>query len=486
MNDMFDGLHRSAARHGETMAARMDPDAVAERTHDAIAAGRRRRTQGHAALAIAAVGLVGAGVWAVQPHHPEPADELVDARVGTVDVVPGDFGDMGCFRDGAPAYVPWTEPGVTIASEDVLRLGLQVEATFYRWGEGDNVEAFDPGPHFDASRSAHGDVDPVGWGAQFTVSWEGDAPYTVEAAAFLVSEGRVVSDFYAWDSPIVGDVAPQDWKGYAAPSNTTTTYVGADVNTANCLRGDGDDPVGLVPAEQAVVHTLVQVQDEAGVPLATYVDANGIDGLTVSYPDAVEAGLGVDIEPVTDDEVVAERARRADIGPTAPAEVALAEALASDGQPLEQAGAGLSGPSKCGVPVAEPVAQAVLPVDVDVPPAPATVSLSELHADPAAAAEVTEPTFGTPGVLHFIDQDGDQVGHMPATFGPDGDAWVIDVTPALCAEVQGIVPGTYTVVAEVGEVASVIGQQTWNTFWEINHADPVAWAVIGTTVVEDE
>ncbi|MDE0571825.1 hypothetical protein ON058_00150 [Demequina sp. B12] len=499
MNDLFDSLHSRAQEHGTAMSARLDPQAAARAAHGRIARGRRHRVQLQALAVVAALGLVGAGTWLSQPHHPEPAAELKSARIGQTDIVPDGFEGMGCWGvgTGAPAYVPWTEPGVTIASEDVLNLGLEVDATYYQWGmpgtEGD-AEAFDPGKSLNADWTfgTGGDSAEGAFGAQFAVSWAGDAHYTVDAVAFLVADGRVVSDFYGFQTPIVGDVPATDGRGYNADTHTTTRYQTVTINTANCLRTtDETNPQALVPPADAVMHTLVQVKDEHGVPLATYVDANGLDGLTVTYPQAVAAGHGASIDLVTDDEVTAIRAERERIAPVPSATLDLVTALDTSGQPLSSVGSGLSGVPLCGVEMAKPLDQPVIPVAVDIPDLPASFSRDDFQpvlTDDGLAQDVLadgNQPVPTEATLYFVDSDGDAAGWAYGTYVNDSGSTTWELRDWFgCTQTDTLEPGTYRAIAASTDPAALIEQSDWTTYWDVSHANPAVWMDLGDVRID--
>ena len=352
MKDAFDAMGSAGVAAAEPVLARLADGGAFSADTARVRAARRRR--GMVAGAGGAVGLVVlAGVtWAVWPSDAGSAD-VESARIAGVPVFDARADRSSCVPSTTPqAYVPWASAGVTVADEAARDSAIDVEAVaLVTEDAGGALRRVEPRVQVDVpgSPSEGGSLT-----VDFDVTWSGDALYTVEAAAFLVASGRVLSPVVGW----YGDAEDREVAGggsavplYDAASDTSSVSVVSPVQPT-CLAATESSSWSFgAPVEAAELHTVVQVRDESGAPLATFVDGAGLDGTTVAYPGFLAAGaIGATMTQPTPTEVAAARAARDESLPAVPSPAALVrDAVVQRGVPLEQAGAGIGLSGRCDV-----------------------------------------------------------------------------------------------------------------------------------------
>ncbi|WP_084079223.1 hypothetical protein [Demequina sp. NBRC 110057] len=435
MNDMGNALRRATARTSESVAATLGEDATVATTASAIRRGRMVRTSAQATAAVVGIGVIGAGAWYFAPRQVEPAT-VDDAVVRSVSPVPEDGSTVLCTGDAADGtlpYVPWDEPGVWIADESVRDLGIEVSADMLIDSDVDGTwEVAEPGGTVDRGAveipDTDGDTVEQAVNAQFRVSWDGDATYGVTAVAVLESDGRLVNTPVLWPLDVFasGDNAlTQTWPQYDDGSDRTTTASLSQLDSS-CLIGALAEGGIMAPASgEATVHTLVQVRDENGAPLATFVDAQAIAGTTVTFSSIVEHGATVDIPAVTEAETAAIEDQRAGFAAAPPTHADAQDLISATGVPLAEAGAGMALAQTCEAEVESAVDPRVAPLDPELPPVPGQVSLSGLG-------------VGAPVIV-----DGE----------PSADAWYIDAPQQWIFLKDGAVVGNVSASLSIEEAA---------------------------------
>ncbi|GIG53819.1 hypothetical protein [Demequina activiva] len=352
MKDAFDVMGAAGASAAPPVVERLaDSDAIAA---DAarVRAARRRRLGAGVGAGVGAV-LVGVGVtWVAWPSDAAAVD-VASARVAQVPVFDARADRSSCVPSTTPEpYLPWAQPGVTVAAAPVRDSTIDVQAiALVNEDAGGTLRRVDPGAAVDVPGS------PSEGGAltvDFDVTWAGDALYTVEAAAFLVASGRVLSPAVGW----YGDAEDREVSGggsavplYDPDADTSSISIVSPVQPT-CLAATQSSSWSFgAPVEAAELHTVVQVRDESGAPLATFVDGAGLDGTTVAYPGFLAAGaIGATTTQPTPTEVAAVRAARQQGEAATPSPAALVrDAVAQEGVPLSQAGAGIAMSGRCDV-----------------------------------------------------------------------------------------------------------------------------------------
>ena len=352
MKDAYDAMAEAGADGGPLVLEQLSHPQALARDAARLRAARRRRGVS-LGIASAVVATAAAGAWAAWPTQPDATD-VATARVADLPVFDARADRSSCAPSTTPqAYVPWAADGVTVASEEVRGSGIAVATTALVTDDADRgtLRRVEPLTAVDVPGS------PAEGGSLIIdcdVTWTGDALYTVDAAAFLVVSGRVVSPVVGW----YGDAEDREVSG----GGSTVPLYDADANTSSISVVSPVQPTCLAalptstwacgaPAEPAQLHTVVQVQDESGAPLATFVDGAGLDGTTVAFPGFLAGGaLGVSLTQPTPSDVEAGRAAREQgVGAEPSAAAVMRDAVAARGVPLAQAGAGIGLSGRCDV-----------------------------------------------------------------------------------------------------------------------------------------
>ncbi|WP_061961546.1 hypothetical protein [Demequina flava] len=473
MSDLGDALWREAEARADASGDRVGNAAGVA---DAARRARGRRVRGAGAMGLVGVVAVGAGAWMLAPEPPLPAMQVADGVVSAdVPPVPPDFRGLTCYEEGFEPYVPWAEPGVTIASAEVQDLGIHVDATPYllEWGDNEvDAEELEPGGVVNLAVPEDLIERPELLAVQFDVSWDSDALYQVAATAFVTAGERVVSEMGGWDAEgwwggdrpdFLAEAAAQD-----GMSSVSLTSVPDHVSCAVNISGDFDDQADVpVPAGQLELHTLVQIKSEDGEPLATFVDAVGLDGTSVQYGDGAPEDPMV-LDPIEPSELEYEALQRSMLEPVASFDAALRDALEADGEPLREAGVGFVGGQyyQCARPGGRLLDEPILPFAGDdaserrslVGVLPAALPLDELKNQRVMEIEVPESseviTGSMDAQLVFLDQDGVAVASHNVFYGNTGNAATLDFEHwSDCADIAALEVGeTYGVVAMLGDL----------------------------------
>lgn len=309
MNDMFDAIKGAAEGPGREMGKRLRGDGVAQASALAVRHGRRRRAalQGGAALVAAAV--IATGAWLVPawgndrdsaPAGPTSWDgSMTDARIGDAETLPDFYpghrgvrftygmsdADLDALFCSGP-YDPPAAPGLTIRDESVRDLGISVSTNIvladYSGSHG-FYTPYTPG----APLTLSSDIRPS---LHIGVTWQGSRVLGVTAYFALVSEGGIVRSLPTLSIHADGkpDEALHFTDYYDSSTGLTSVPEAFDMNPYSCpaLGEDGllepRVPVALQDGYNFyasangdyTLHVVVQVTDEDGVPLATFVDAD--------------------------------------------------------------------------------------------------------------------------------------------------------------------------------------------------------------------
>ncbi|WP_062077644.1 hypothetical protein [Demequina globuliformis] len=517
MSRIGDELRSSAGPHGDAVAATLASTAVPADL--ARAARTRRRTRGVRAALVgtAGVAVVATGAWMLAPEPPLPAMQVADGTVAPdVAPMPPDFGMDVCSSSMEP-YVPWAEPGVALASDEVRDLGILIDAHLFSmdadaWNGPESVTEHEQGEavmlEHAPSDSSSGDMV----GVQFEFTWPGDQLYEVEALAFLVSQDRVHSPMMSWPMNVLTEEplwVSGDGADYDSGADRSSLALVSLIQPGVC-HYQSTAATRPIPPGPAELHTLVQVKDESGEPLVTFVDAQGLDGTTVDYApqpgDPTTPEPTASASPVTQAQIDAVLDTRANLEPVPSVQAVIRDAIAQQGAPLSEAGDGIIQRRPGEILGATPLDDRVLTFDYGedperslLPPAPSTVSMEVLESGGSASFDQSWDgrAVATDGTLMFLDSDGVVVGRVdayfeaPADIDGDGDVdsegatggWMIwnDGT-----DIEGTVGSleegeTYTVVGQTmlydpaampEEVAATGVNEVW------------AWGLMGETTIE--
>ncbi|WP_084079227.1 hypothetical protein [Demequina sp. NBRC 110057] len=391
MRDAHDAMHEAGrSRAAGILAALGDPDALASDVRAARSA-RRGRSWLRGGAACVALVAVGASFLSLRPDPPLGSIAAADGVVGEAAIMRmedrlGGYCDMSL---SPPPYVPFADRGVTIASEEVRDMGIEIHArpVEFTYNDGYAVKEVP----YEGVLLVEGDPgeDPTSLLAAITVSWDGDALYDVDASAYLVSGGRLISGTVGWPVDFASMEAGLWGFDTAVPSYDPVTDRSSlsfiSTLQPECLGSVGalDWPY-LAPDLTTTVHTFVQVRDEDGNPLVTNLDAAGFDGTTVEFPGYQEADLVTSLSPAPVDEVERAEASAANAVPQDPqrsAAAAVRDVVAEDGIALPQADSGVRLAGSCAA-NAELVAAEGLDLRVLDADLPADIFPSEV---PAAA-----------------------------------------------------------------------------------------------------
>ncbi|WP_084128800.1 hypothetical protein [Demequina sp. NBRC 110055] len=472
--DAFDAAGHSAA--SAIADGLTDADGLADDI-GAATRGRRRRTAVRAGTACVALVAAAASALTLRPEPPLPAGTSADGVVRDMAVMASTWdGGEWCYPSTEPdPYLPRAERGVSIASDDVRDADIRVEGRILRTD--------DAGYEFEETKLEQGaliadESTTYNFGADvhivaLEVSWAGDALYQVDAGAQLVASGRAIS-------PVVG--TPRDmrqtWDYSSAarlPRYDPTT--GRSVVTfvspliPYCL---GDDPTAagmesfLAPDLPAEIHTAVQVRSEDGEPLATFIDAAGLDGTTIEFHGYADLNDTIDLAPPGPEEVAAateQRDARPRISPTPSLPAQVRDLVREQGTALAKAGAGARLVADC-----QDVAAQLASDGADLSVIPATTDLrqiawlrdfpDELSLDGLRGGTVWEapdtPLEGSWAsdslTLYLLDSGGALVAQAPLdlerTFGSEGLPEDVSRISSYggaggCQDVDELTPGTY-------------------------------------------
>ncbi|MDE0571823.1 hypothetical protein ON058_00140 [Demequina sp. B12] len=468
MSDLGDALERVAQEPGTRVAAQRDETAtVIARTRTA----RTRRAIQTGVGAVASVAVLAAAGWMLAPEPPLGAMAVADGVVAAVPPLPPELEGMGCDFGALNPYVPWAEPGVTLSSEDVKDLGIEVDATAYLisglYSEEPEVTPVDRGHvSVDGSIAEHGLREEVLL-VEFDVRWSGDALYAVDAAAIMVAQGREISAPSSWAGSAVHDgafsLSGSPAFEYDAATNTTRHVRTSHSSMETCLTDWNSDSHQYVDGP-AQLHTLVQIKDEDGVPLATFVDANGFDGTTVTeVPD--DNATPVELTPVEDMELELLQRARSGLRPQASTAAVLRDAVEAYGIPLEPGTVGITTENRqCADLGSRPFEQPLLPFETadttfhtdGIPEFPSTIAHSTLTARTSGSGTVESSYFDETVdryedlYLQYVDSTGVVVAGHQAYYSHSSSGAHWDMQDyGSCRELDGLVAGeTYTVIGD--------------------------------------
>ncbi|WP_084099509.1 hypothetical protein [Demequina sp. NBRC 110051] len=475
-----DAGHSAAEQITQTLT---DPEIVSA---DIAASARRRRRLTTVRTGTACVAIVAAAASALtlRPEPPLPAGTSADGVVRDMRVMEPTWnggraswsGGEWCYPTTDPdPYLPRAERGVTIASDNVRDDDIRVEGRILRYDDiGYEFEdaAIEPGALIvDESTTYNSQAN--GHSVALEVSWTGDALYQVDAGAQLVASGRAISPVYgsprdlrrAWDYSSAAWLPRYD----PATDRSTVTFVSPLV--PYCL-GDDQTSAGmdsfLAPDLPAEIHTAVQVRSEDGEPLATFIDAAGLDGTTIEFQGYADLSDTIDLTPPGPEEL-AEAAEQRDarplIVPTPSLLAQVRDQVREQGTALAEAGAGARLVAGC-----EDVAAQLEWDGADLSVIPATADLGEiawlrdfpgeLALEGLRGGTVWEapdtPLEGSWAVdslaLYLLDSDGALVAQAPLdlewTFDSEGLPDEVSRISSYggaggCQDVDELTPGTY-------------------------------------------
>lgn len=472
MSELGEELRRNALarQRAESGVHAGDAPVVMERAQKR----RSRRMRFVGSAGVVGVLALGAGAWMLAPEPPLPAMQVADGVVSAdVPPIPPQFQGLSCFERGIDPYVPWAEPGVTLSSEDVRNLGIRVDATAFLmdWGtETRTAEEVEPGtPVTLAAPEDYLSRNLVG--VQFDVSWDGDALYQVDATAIATSGGRVVSALGGWGTEELWGEEPPEFiaEKTSIPGRSAVSlasfpdYVSCALSVPGSSGEAGDAPV---PAGELELHTLVQIKSEAGQPLATFVDALGLDGTTLRYDDG-KPEEPLEIAPIEPSELEAQAAQRSRLEPVKSFEATMRDALEVSGAPLREIGVGfIPSGHYCAVPEIPLLDQIALPlVDDSADQAgslagvlPAELPLSTLTRQGVVELDIDQDSPMSPGSIDsqlvFLDERGSAVALQAVYYGSTGNVATLDFEDWNgCSDIDGLEVGrTYEVVSLPGGV----------------------------------
>ena len=296
MTKFDDGLERYARGQEKAMGARVRTSQARASAQARVARGRRRRLIAQGAIVLGTAGVLALGATVIPSwgsnHRTDPAGDtawdgsMSGARIGDVAPVP-DVYAWQQVEGGEPLlpfctglWTPPTEPGLTIRDESVRALGISVETALVG---APNQAAGEPIP---LTSDDHVSVEA-------RISWFGERALHVTGYAVLVfSDGVMRSVPYANVGTPTGVGGSPEGAAFEARvhhSETGTTEVPVDMplEPYDCvLHGPNGELLPMVDASGApsyasyaqydgdyTLHVVIQVSDEAGVPLATFVDA---------------------------------------------------------------------------------------------------------------------------------------------------------------------------------------------------------------------
>ena len=508
MKDVRDAMGRAGRSATSGIGLALGDEGT--RHADLAQARARRRRAG--ALRVGAVGagvaLLAAGAWMLRPPGPLPATPVADATVGD----PGLAYEDDVFvrwcdpSAGVPAYVPPATEGVTATSSEARDSGIEVSARIIQ----EEPLGFDP---VATEEPPGGVVESVGspgdWNdptVYMTVTWPGDRLYRVSAAAYLVSENRLISTMAGYPAD---PEQPGSWMAsfsvpdYDAATDTSTMTFASQL-VPDCL-GDGSDEAvqqaGLAPEDPAEIHTAIQVRDEDGTLLMTNVDAAGLDGITLDFPRYRAEGATVEVTAPTEAELVRapSASERVDLGESvASAAAQLRDQIAERGAPFAEARHGFALARTCDAAQAEldSGSLSVLASAEDDPEVmglvgfPDTLPAAALGLDGLWEASAVPPTDGwstLPGQALFLRDPG--TGSLVAAFAVDvgvavdddpdrvGAVWSVAASrDRLCSGPDAIAPGTYDAVMSIdgamlsseGPVGGLVSTELlqFATYWQ--------------------
>ncbi|WP_061961545.1 hypothetical protein [Demequina flava] len=497
MSELGDALGSHATEHGDVVRHGLAPEVAGDVARDAVRRRGRRLVTGTSAALVAVVA-AGGTAWALAPEPPVPAMQVADAVVADVPPIPSDFRGETCSNVRPDPYVPWAAQGVTISSEDVREMGLEVTARLFEIDPSDGSEdavEVDPGTAIVFDESGSFEVIPDIAGVEFDISWRGEALYQVDATAILVSGERVMTPLSSWEAGILdadsGPTFPAE-STYDPQTDTSRAVRTSIMQTGICGYGSSQT-ARPIPPGPASVHTLVQIKDEAGVPLATWVDSNGIDGTTVDFDTPPDASPVRTAEPVPDEERETVLAERAELEPVPSGEAVLRDLIAQEGEPLGEAQQGLVRQAICPAPdsmlLEEPVYEvtdfAVADGVTLLPPLPSEVPFGAVDGGTVTIEEGARSSgISAQARVFFLDSTGAIAGLTNAVFtgrGYGGTWEFVDWEP--CDDVSGLV---------AGEAYTVVGQtQVWDERWvPTDLPQPAVWdiaarEVMGTVTLVD-
>ncbi len=387
--DAFDAAGHSAAE--QITQTLTDPEIVSADIA-ASARQRRRRTAVRTGSACVALGVAAASALTLRPESPLPAGTSADGVVRDMRVMEPTWnggratwnGGEWCYLTTDPdPYLPRAERGVTIASDNVRDDDIRVEGRILRYDD-TGYEFEDAGIEqgaliADESTTYHGtaNVHTVA----LEVSWTGDALYQVDAGAQLVASGRAISPVYGSPRDLrqAWDYSSASWLPRYDPASDRSVVTFVSPLIPSCL---GDDPTAagtdsfLAPDVPAEIHTAVQVRAEDGEPLATFIDAAGLDGTTIEFQGYADLNDTIDLAPPGPEEL-AEAAEQRDarplIVPTPSLLAQVRDQAQEQGTALAEAGAGARLVAGC-----EDVAAQLESDGADLSVIPATADLSEI------------------------------------------------------------------------------------------------------------
>lgn len=311
MTRFDEGLERYARGNEKEMAGRVATAAGRESTRARIARGRRLRAVRQGGMAVVVTAALAVGAWLIpawgdegrEPASPTPWDgSMTGARIGDVAPLPDVYGWQQVEGATPPLpfctgqYEPPTEPGLTIRSEAVPALGIGIETTLVgappRVGDEPVRLTSDEYPYVAAE-----------------ISWSGDRALQVTGYAVLVSnDGKLVSIPSVDVGILGGSQNIPGGKPFAARFHSEwndRTKVPVEIWASPYDCGSADLTSYAYYAQfdgDYTLHTVFQVSDEAGVPLATFVDATEIAAVPVHVEettakwDAIDAGFAAAVD----------------------------------------------------------------------------------------------------------------------------------------------------------------------------------------------
>ncbi|WP_084128801.1 hypothetical protein [Demequina sp. NBRC 110055] len=380
MRDARDAFEAAGHSAGEQVAqALADPDALAV---DMATARRRRRRRTTVRTGTACVALVVAAASALtlRPEQPLPSIDASDGTVGEALIMRLDDragGSCGPSMNPEP-YVPFGEPGVVIASDEVRDLGVEILARPLEVAWASELTITEIGHDGVVALAEDPEQGLTSVVTAITVSWDGDALYDVDAVAYMVSGGRLISATSAW--PVDLSVFETGHWSFdsavpmydAAVDRSSITYMSQMEPSCLGTLGSTSGYPYLAPDLPTSLHTFVQVRDEDGTPLLTNTDAAGLDGTMVEFPGFEEAGLTAALDPATPEEIAdAEEAASREFAqvPHRSTAAEVRDLVADTGVPLSSATSGVRLQAPCTA-----SALAVAGDGVDIPVVPTEVS----------------------------------------------------------------------------------------------------------------
>lgn len=349
--DAFEAAGQSAApRIGDLLA---DPDVLAADT----AAARRRRSRANGLRGtVAGIAIIAAGASALtlRPDPPLPAGSSADGVVREAAVLASpQSGVYWCEPSTSPEpYLPYGPRGVSIASDDARDADIQVDARLLRLsGDISDLEEveFEQGDVV-TDMSTSDEMSPQNMFVSLDVSWAGDDLYQVDGGVLLEASGRVISPLQGWPS----DTENALW-GFGASSQVPRYDPETDRSSISLLGFIQPACLGRMlvssgttdyaaPDMPVAFRTAVQVRAEDGEPLATFIDAAGLDGVSIDFAGYREEGDTVTLDVPTDEEIAAAQEERDSLPPAlaTPSYAAeLRDLVIEEGVPLADAGAGI-------------------------------------------------------------------------------------------------------------------------------------------------